>query len=36
MELKLHAAVENKPERTIDRFTRWVLQDGLVRSRLSC
>ena len=35
MELQLHAAVEIEPERTIDRFTRWVLQDGLVRSRLS-
>lgn len=29
MELQLHAAVEIEPERTIDRFTRWVLQDGL-------
>ena len=35
MELQLHAAVEIEPERTIDRFTRWVLQNGLVRSRLS-
>jgi hypothetical protein len=32
MELKLHVAVENEPERTIDQFTRWVLQDALVRS----
>ncbi len=23
MELEFHAAVETKPERTIDRFTRW-------------
>jgi len=35
MELQLHAAVEIEPERTIDRFTRWILQDGLARSRLS-
>jgi hypothetical protein len=32
MELKLQAAVEIEPERTIDRFTRWVLHSGLVRS----
>ena len=36
MELKLHVAVENEPERTIDQSTLWVLQDGFVRSRLSC
>ena len=34
IELQLHAAVEIEPERTIDRFTRRVLQNGLVRSRL--
>ena len=35
MELELHAAVEIEPERTIGRFTRWVIQNGLVRSTLS-
>jgi hypothetical protein len=35
VELKLQAAVEIEPQRTINRFTRWVLQNGLVRSRLS-
>ena len=36
MELKLQAAVEIEPEWTIDRFTRWVLHRGLVRSSLNC
>jgi hypothetical protein len=34
MELKLQTAVENEPERAVDRFTRWVLYGGLVRSSL--
>jgi hypothetical protein len=33
-ELKLQAAVENEPERTIDRFTPWGFHGGLVRSSL--
>jgi hypothetical protein len=35
MELKLQTAVEIKPESTITRFTRRVLHDGLIWSRLN-
>jgi hypothetical protein len=34
MELKLHAAAEIEPKRTIGRLTCCVLQSGLTRSRL--
>jgi len=35
IELKLHTAVEIEPERPINRFTRWVRHDGLMRFRIT-